>query len=271
MVWVSSAFEPSNIRAVASRSVPEPLQFYIDQFDRSDSSLQEVYDELYLILREFYRNEYVFKNEVINRIYGQRHDVEIANTLCEFRTGNSRIDLAVFNGTSTGYEIKTEIDNLDRLVKQCDDYALLFERVFVITTESKIDAVTEYLENHIGIIILDEYGDMVTVREASSNFCRMSQRVMFECLRKDEHYNISKKYDANVSELGIVEGYFRSKEIFCSLCIEDAHEELMDALSNRKTNKSRQILDSLPDSLASAYFSTKMSPNGWSNFLKAIA
>lgn len=40
----------------------------------------------------------------------------------EFNVGASKADLAVFNGTSTVYEIKSEIDSTERLKSQMGDY-----------------------------------------------------------------------------------------------------------------------------------------------------
>ena len=52
--------------------------------------------------------------------------------LCE---GDARIDVAVINGSITGYEIKSERDTLDRLPSQMHIYSRCLTYVTVVATE----------------------------------------------------------------------------------------------------------------------------------------
>ena len=69
-----------------------------------------------------YRNEYIFKNTIANKIIKGRHRLSNVTYINEFRVVNSICDVAIFNGTSSAYEIKTELDNFDRLENQLADY-----------------------------------------------------------------------------------------------------------------------------------------------------
>ena len=66
----------------------------------------------------------------------------------EFWFSNSRADLAVFDGTSLGIEIKSERDNFKRLMKQLNDYHRFFEYVFVVIAEESREQLLEFLDTY---------------------------------------------------------------------------------------------------------------------------
>jgi hypothetical protein len=59
--------------------------------------------------------------------------------------GESRIDFAVVNGELHGYEIKSEMDTLDRLPAQTRFYNMVFDRVTLVSSD-------EHLETSKGIV-----------------------------------------------------------------------------------------------------------------------
>jgi len=61
-----------------------------------------------------------------------------ATIFSEFRVGKSVADLAIFNGSSKVFEIKTEFDSDIRLEIQLKNYKKIFNEVFLIITESKL-------------------------------------------------------------------------------------------------------------------------------------
>jgi hypothetical protein len=89
--------------------------------------LSDLFEASWEILRHSYRAEYVYKAEVANRIVFGRHSPRTASLQVEFPVSNSIVDVAVFNGTSTAYEIKTEYDSERRLSTQTRDYLKVFD------------------------------------------------------------------------------------------------------------------------------------------------
>ncbi|MDE3724763.1 sce7726 family protein [Nocardiopsis sp. N85] len=56
--------------------------------------------------------------------------------------GERRVDLAVINGEMVGYEIKSDVDRLDRLPEQAEAYGKVFDRMVIVTTDRYLaDAV----------------------------------------------------------------------------------------------------------------------------------
>jgi hypothetical protein len=66
--------------------------------------------------------------------------------------GTSRIDIAVINGRLHGYEIKSEQDNLRRLVDQIDSYNLVFNTLYIAVSEKHISEVERMVPEWWGIL-----------------------------------------------------------------------------------------------------------------------
>ena len=105
----------------------------------AEQSLSELFESSWRALRIAYRNEYVYKSEIANRVVFGMHSPRTTALQVEFPVGRSIVDVAVFNGTSTAYEVKTEFDSPRRLQTQTRDYLKVFDRVFVVAHPSTAD------------------------------------------------------------------------------------------------------------------------------------
>jgi hypothetical protein len=65
--------------------------------------------------------------------------------------GSARIDLAVVNGLLHGYEIKSDLDTLDRLISQRDAYCRVFDRVTLVVGEKLLKDAIEFVPEWWGI------------------------------------------------------------------------------------------------------------------------
>lgn len=66
--------------------------------------------ELYELLLKTHRNEYVYKNTLLNRIVMGRHSPRTSTAFTEVPIGDSIADFLIINGKATVYEIKTDLD-----------------------------------------------------------------------------------------------------------------------------------------------------------------
>lgn len=66
--------------------------------------------------------------------------------------GERRVDLAVINGEMVGYEIKSDVDRLDRLADQAETYGRVFDRMSIVTTDRYIDAAVAMLPSWWGVL-----------------------------------------------------------------------------------------------------------------------
>src|SRR5260370_36720159 len=65
--------------------------------------------------------------------------------------GAARIDIAVVNGWLHGYEIKSDLDTLVRLVSQRDAYCGVFDRVTLVVGERHVRDAIEFVPDWWGI------------------------------------------------------------------------------------------------------------------------
>lgn len=75
-----------------------------------------------------------------------------------FRDGKRRADLVEVNGCLNVYEIKSDLDNLDRLADQLADYKNSFDTITVVATFKHIHALKTLCPRHIGLLLFDDGG-----------------------------------------------------------------------------------------------------------------
>lgn len=89
--------------------------------------------------------------------YKNCSDTRIINELgLDF--GASRIDVAVVNGIMHGYEIKSDLDTLERLPRQMRYYNRAFERMTIVVSRKYLNDIKDMVPNWWGIktISLDQ-------------------------------------------------------------------------------------------------------------------
>ena len=71
----------------------------------------------------------------------------------------------MINGKGVVYEIKTELDNLERLNSQIEDYYKAFTNVVIVTYEENIEKVSNIIPESVGIMKLTKRKALKVVRE----------------------------------------------------------------------------------------------------------
>lgn len=132
------------------------INYKIERYDEHwiNSSNATYYDYLkhvYSILEKYYQNEYVLKNSFLTDWIVKETEQNDTKIFSEYRVGNSIADLAMFNGNSKVFEIKTEYDTDSRLKLQIDNYRKAFNQIFLIIPETKLHLFEKY-DSKIGII-----------------------------------------------------------------------------------------------------------------------
>ncbi len=72
----------------------------------------------------------------------------------EMNVNNSRLDFLTINGVSTGYEIKSSLDTLQKLSKQSTDYLKAFEYNNIVIDERHLKNARQIVPQHYGIITI---------------------------------------------------------------------------------------------------------------------
>lgn len=66
--------------------------------------------------------------------------------------GTNRADVAALNGCSHGYEIKSDLDTLDRLPSQVDAYSAVFERATLVCGPRHLDYAIAMIPDWWGVV-----------------------------------------------------------------------------------------------------------------------
>lgn len=147
----------------------------------------DVIDAAYNLLSQSYRNEYVYKNLIASKLFVGRHRAANSVLLNEFAIGGSVADAMFVNGEATVYEIKTELDNPDKLSGQLADYYRAVPLVNVVIHESAVDRYTEQLKGTpAGLIAIGRRWRLSVAKLANANSEALCVRTMYNTLRVAE-------------------------------------------------------------------------------------
>ena len=224
----------------------------IEQIDPS-MPLAQFFDLIYMILFKSYRNEYIYKNAIANKILLGRHSLNTSHMLTEFRVGNCKADVVVVNGTSAVYEIKSELDSFARLENQVKNYLKIFDYINVITSASQVNKLKSILPDKAGILLLTNRNTISTIRESKSNRKNTNQSILFDSLRKNEYVKAIKEYFGIVPDVPNTQIYKECKKLFSKIPAELAHDLTINILRRRRNTKLlKKFIKEAPASL-SAY------------------
>ena len=228
---------------------------------RENVCIRSIFDSAYLQLLSSYRNEYVYKNAIADKLVRGTHRFS-KNCFfsTEFRVANSLADVVVANGTTTVFEIKTEFDSFERLDGQLSDYSKAFDHIHVVIPEKKIDCWESKIPKRVGVTVLSNKYTLRELRPASSNIENFDLQVMFSCLRRSEFITAIKNQFGYIPECKPVELKARCRELFLTLEPLVAHAEFLAALKSREMRCEKiELLKNAPSSLTSALISANLS------------
>ena len=158
---------------------------------------KEIISEIYNFMKYNYRNEYVYKNTLLNNLllHTKNHSVEDTIALTEIPVGKAKADFILINGRAEVYEIKTELDNFNKLEKQIQNYYRAFDRVNIVTSPEKYNILKNMLKGtKVGICVLNKNLKLTEKKKAKSEKQFLEHRTMFKILRKHEYENILINY-----------------------------------------------------------------------------
>lgn len=223
-------------------------------------ALSELFESAWRELRQLYRNEYVYKSEVANRIVFGRHSPRTAALHLELPVGRSIVDVAIYNGTSTAYEIKTEFDSARRLETQTRDYAKAFEAVYVVSHPNLAGTYSRLVAPDVGVLALDRRGSLSVIKPATKSQSRLDHAVVFRCLRREEYLRALRSISPGLVALpnGVVSE--TALALFRTLSKREVHEIYVESLRKRKTEGETPLFAArLPASLRALGFGIPLS------------
>ena len=219
--------------------------------------LRDWFDFFYALLFSNYRCEYVYKNAIATKLYlGGHHSLQHSLFTDELRSGNSRADVVILNGTSTVYEVKSAYDSFDRLASQLADYRKVFDRIVVVTTEERAELVIDRFDDLIGVMSLDAEGELAVVKKAPSNKANTDPAAVFDCMRQSEFCAVIKTEFGDIPDVPNSRLYREALALFCQLDPSRAHDLMVERVRLRGKRKPfSDLVDNAPVSLKHACLS----------------
>lgn len=206
-VAVSNAFSAKITRNLANNIDPQGIirLAELGGFPIENTELNTIGDLLNIFYKALskpgVRDDYIFRSNIIQKIVLGRHSLATTAVLNEFRVGNSKADLGVINGTLTGYEIKSDRDNLNRLNSQVEDYKKFFRKMYVVASSSQIEGIVEVIPSEIGVLELTSRQTLRTIKESSELLEFNSPTAIASSLRVSECFTVLDKLGVKVPRM----------------------------------------------------------------------
>lgn len=202
---------------------------------RINTTYKKILGSLYLDLQTEYRSEYFYKNNLLNRFLLKQYSLSTTSVFNEFKIGNSIADFVLLNGTARVYEIKTDLDGLDKLEKQLSDYIQFAELVYIVTSSKYIDKLLlEYSNSTIGVIEFTQRNTFKEHKKAESNCSFFNHLTLFKSLRKAEYLDIVKSHFGYIPEVPNTRIFRTCFELITSIDVIEFQKLTFNKLKKRK-------------------------------------
>lgn len=218
------------------------MDFKIKRYDENwlNSNKQTYLDYLkhvYSVLASNYQNEYVFKNEFLNKWLISEIGEDNSKIFSEFRVGNSVADLVMFNGCSKVFEIKTEFDSDFRLPTQIENYKKVFNQIYLIVPETKLSLYEKH-DKSIGLITFNskKNNSFNRSRKASNN-TEIDRNTIMSILHTNEYKSIVKEYFSFLPEMTSFSQFKICKELIREIPDNDLNKLFISQIKKRGDNE----------------------------------
>ena len=193
----------------------------------------QLISEIYTYMGKEYRTEYFYKNTILNKLLFAKHDYKKTVALTELPIDKSKADFVMINGKGVVYEIKTELDNLDRIENQIQDYYKAFTEVVVVTYKENIEKVMATVPESVGIMLLTKRQALRPVRNAEIVEKYLDHYTIFKILRKNEFEQILLDNKFNLPEVIQFEYYKECYNLIQGIDIKRLQNEMLEQLKTR--------------------------------------
>lgn len=208
---------------------------YHNLFPDSPKEYRNIIIGLYEILKESYCNEYVYKNTIINELFLKKYDPNQTTLLDEFSINKSVADLILLNGEPVLYEIKTALDNTERLRSQIEDYRKAVSKIYiVVSSKTASDVLEKYSSTKIGIYEFTEKHRLVMRQKAEEDNNYLNHLTLFKLLRKNEYLEVIRQYFEFVPEVPNTKIFKECLQLVSAVEVRELQNMVFSQLKKRK-------------------------------------
>lgn len=257
----SSAFSRALFTDIIKYGDCSRLDAIHDRYDGKRKKEKTYFSYLKYLYRQIsinYRCEYVYKNELIELLIKKYAH---SNTIIfnEFRMQKSIVDLAMFNGNSRAFEIKTEYDTTRRLIGQLVDYTRVFQLCYVVIPANMLETYEKDIPPYIGIVLMRESGGVLELDEArpAVENKNIDAGMMMKCLRTKEYENMVIEEFGKLPDVPYYEMYEACEEKLYDMPPDKLHQYFLKEIEKRKNNMC--LLKKAPRELRQMYLQLGLS------------
>lgn len=222
-------------RMIQKDYIPDSFKHCIKRYVKNESvSYGEAISEIYYYMDKNYRNEYFYKNTILNQLLLRKHDPYNITALTELPISGSKADFIMINGKGIVYEIKTDLDNFSRLNHQINDYYKVFSYVYVVVSKDTVKNIQKVIDNEmVGIYELTENRNLIQRKKAYCNRKELSYDAMFQILRKQEFEWILMKHFKKLPQVNSFQYYRECLNWIKKINIISLQKDIMECLKKR--------------------------------------
>lgn len=250
-------------------SIDKICNFFEDY--KEQKTYFEYLTSLYHFMMRYYRCEYVFKNEVINKILLRHFTHPDTLSFSEFRVDQSIADLVMFNGISRAYEIKTDYDSDKRLMHQLTDYNKLFDKCYLVTSLASYNKYAKELPENVGIIVFEHRRNSLVhriVREAEINEM-IDIPTLMRSIRAVEYKSIVKDLYGSLPIVSEFDMFEECEKLLANADNRKVRASFMRVIKQRKTNT--QSLKQFDHCFRQLGVATNMTLNEYNSFINNLS
>lgn len=271
----AAAFTRSVFNDILTYGNFDKINLYRAQYTpywRKNKTYLSLFQASYQELLNGYRCEYVYKNELINKYLIKEFGT--ANTVAhsEFKLGRNIVDLALFNGESKAFEVKSPYDTPARLASQLETYTKFFDKCYVLISESDIRKYESIIPSNVGILFFVDIDDSCEIKEHRKAERNESLDIdlLMSVLRCSEYQQVVREYyiDSDIPEMSSFTMFDICKELIGGIPTDKLKRMVLDVMKTRRNCTSD--LDLVPDFLREIYLKLNLPPKKGKILLKRL-
>jgi len=206
-----------------------------NRFKSGNLSYLDYLKYVYAVMETHYPSEYLVKNEFLSHQLISEVKTSDAQVFSEYRAGNAIADLALFNGHSTAFEIKTELDSDRRLYGQIENYKKVFNRLYLIVPASKL-SLYEKVDQGAGLITyhFDEEEKTQFMMHRKADVCwDIEPETMMASLHSSEYKSIVNKHFGTIKGITSFNQYQRCLALIRQIPVETLNMLFIEQMKKR--------------------------------------
>lgn len=204
-----------------------------NRFAKSTKTYLDYLKYAYQTIEQNYPTEYVYKNAFLNEWLIKELGEVNAKVFSEFRLGKTVADLVMFNGVSKVFEIKTAFDTVKRLDNQIESYKNIFNEIYLIVPQSKVEQYLAY-EESIGIISFsNEREQKFELERKPVRNLNIEPRCLMNVLHTNEYKNIVKTYFQELPPMNSFNQFKICADLMAQIPVKTLNELFIKQLKNR--------------------------------------